>query len=274
MVCTQCHDHPYDPFTQNEFYEFYAFFNNTDWTGIFVDEFPNDAEKRIVERHEKWKEIKDVLDRQVTDKNLATKLQGLLSRFRGQENSWGFTRVMMERPEKRRTTYVFDRGNFLTPDKERGVILPTTPAALPPIKPRPRFAPQTDEQKKKKEKPKQLPPDRLDLAKWLVDPAHPMTARVTVNKIWQHLFGNGICSQPQDFGSKSDLPTHPELLDWLAHFFMHDAKWSRKKMIREIVLSSTYQQSSHHRSDIDQTRLRQSFSGSPKPVSGGGGDRS
>ena len=247
--CTQCHDHPYDPFTQKDFYHFYAFFNNSDWTGIFIHDFPRDAEKRIEERYEKWKEIKDVLDRQVTDKNLATQLQGLLSRFRSQDNSWGFTRVVVEREEKRRKTYLFHRGNFLAPEKDLGVMLPGTPGIWPPLKPRPRFAPQTSEQKKKKEKPKQLPPDRLDLAHWLVDPMNPMTARVTVNKVWQHLFGNGICPQPQDFGSKGGLPSHPELLDWLAHYFVHDAKWSRKQMIREIVNSETYRQSSDYRDD-------------------------
>ncbi len=250
--CTQCHDHPYDSFTQKEFYQLYAFFNNTDWTGIYIDEFPNDAEKRIAERYEKWKEVKDVLDRQVTDKNLATQLQGLLSRLRGQDNNWGVTRVLVERKDKLRKTYLFSRGNFLTPAKKDGVILPGTSAAWPAMKPRARFVPQTAEQKKKKEKPKQLSPDRLDLAKWIVDPAHPSTARVTVNKVWQNLFGNAFCTQPQDLGSAGELPSHPELLDWLAHYFVHDAKWSRKMLIREIVNSKTYRQSSNHRMDTAQ----------------------
>ncbi len=248
--CTQCHDHPYDSFTQKEYYQLYAFFDNTDWTGIYIDDFPNDAEKRIAERYEKWKEIKDVLDKQVTDKNLATKLQGLLSRFRGQDNGWGVTRVLAERKENLRKTYLFSRGNFLTPAKKDGVILPGTSAAWPPMKPRARFAPQTDAQKKKKEKPKQLPPDRLDLAKWIVDPAHPATARVTVNKVWQYLFGNAFCTQPQDLGTAGESPSHPDLLDWLAHYFVHDAKWSRKTLIREIVNSRAYRQSSDHRADI------------------------
>lgn len=248
--CSQCHDHPYDPFTQKEFYQLYAFFDNVDWTGIFVDDFPPDAEKRIIERHEKWTEIKDVIDRQVTEKNLATKLQGLLSRFRGEDNAWGFTRVVVERDANRRKTYLFERGNFLTPDVKAGPVSPGTPAVMPPLKPRPRFASQTAAEKKEKAPQKPLPPDRLDLANWLTDPAHPTVARVTVNKVWQHLFGEGICDRPDDFGSKGDSPSHPELLDWLARYFVEDTHWSRKKLIRKIVTSATYRQSSTARPEV------------------------
>lgn len=248
--CTQCHNHPYDPFTQKEFYQLYSFFDNTDFDAIFIDEFPNDAEKRIIERHAEWTKLKDLLDRQVTDKNLATQLQGALSRLRRSDNTRGFTRVVTERKEKRRKTYLFSKGEFLRPDKSMGEIQPGTSAAWPVMKARQRFAPQTAEQKKKKEKRRQLPADRMDLAKWLIDPAHPATARVAVNKIWLHFFGRAICTQPQDLGVAGELPSHPQLLDWLAHHYIHDAKWSRKQLIREIVTSATYRQSSDQRAEL------------------------
>ena len=204
--CTQCHDHPYDSFTQKEFYQLYAFFNNADFDAIYVDDFPNDAEKKIVERYEEWKTTKDLLDRQVTDKNLATKLQGALSRLRGTDNSRGITRVLIERKDKRRDTYLFTRGNFLTPDKKTGKLQPATSATWPAMKPRPRFEKLTEDQKKKKVKAKPLAPDRLDLANWIVSKEHPMASRVTVNKIWQHLFGNALSTQAQDFGAAGDVP--------------------------------------------------------------------
>ncbi len=252
VACTQCHDHPYDSFTQKEFYQLYAFFDNADFDAIYVDEFPNDAEKKIIERYEEWKTTKDLLDRQVTDKNLATKLQGALSKLRGTDNARGITRVLSERQDKRRDTYLFTRGNFLTPDKKLGKLQPATSATWPAMKPRPRFEKLSEDQKKKKVKAKALSPDRLDLANWIVSPDHPMTSRVTVNKIWQHLFGNALSTQPQDFGAAGEVPSHAELLDWLAYYFINDAKWSRKKIIREIVLSSTYRQSSNYRSELTE----------------------
>lgn len=84
---------------------------------------------------------------------------------------------------------------------------------------------------------------RLELAKWLASPNNPLTARVAVNDIWQHLFGAGLVRTPDDFGSQGERPTHPELLDWLAHQFVQD-QWSRKRTIRRIVLSTLYRQSS------------------------------
>jgi mono/diheme cytochrome c family protein len=251
--CTQCHDHPYDSYTQKDFYQLYAFFNNTDFEAIYIDEFPDDAEKKIIERHEEWKNVKDLLDRQVTDKNLATQLQGALSKLRDTDNARGITRVLVERNEKRRDTYLFSRGNFLTPNTKLGKLQPSTSATWPPLKPRPRFEKLTEEQKKKKVEPKPLAPDRLDLANWIVSKEHPMTSRVTVNKIWQHLFGEALSTQPQDFGAAGEAPSHGELLDWMASYFMNDAQWSRKKMIREIVLSATYRQSSDYRDDLAGT---------------------
>ena len=85
---------------------------------------------------------------------------------------------------------------------------------------------------------------RLALAEWLVDPENPLTARVIVNRVWQHHFGEGLVSTPSDFGKIGAMPTHPELLDWLADWFVHDAKWSVKKLHRLIMTSQTYRRSS------------------------------
>tara|TARA_S200000501_G_scaffold5420_1_gene4718 strand:+ start:3241 stop:5571 length:2331 start_codon:yes stop_codon:yes gene_type:complete len=88
-----------------------------------------------------------------------------------------------------------------------------------------------------------LPKNRLGLSKWLFDPKNPLTSRVAVNNLWQQFFGMGIVATPSDFGNQGSLPTHPELLDWLAVTFIEEG-WDTKKMIKRIVMSSTYQQSS------------------------------
>jgi len=96
------------------------------------------------------------------------------------------------------------------------------------------------------------PADRLDLANWLIDPKNPLTPRVSVNQVWAHLFGRGIVPTVNDFGVRGDQPTHPELLDWLAWTYPRELDWSRKSLIRLIVNSATYRQSSHHRPELQE----------------------
>ena len=232
LACCQCHDHPYDSFRQKDFYGMYAFFNNADFAADFLKEIPEDAEKIRAERKKKWSNINDLLKRQVDDKNLSDDVQSQLSSLRTYDNSKGFTRFLTERSADRRPTWLFLRGDFLTPDKDAGQIDPAVPGSLPPLSPRGEVA------------------DRLDLANWLVEPENPLTARVQVNKVWQHLFGQALADQPQEFGSRGTAPTHPELLDFLASWFVHEAKWSRKKLIRLIVTSDTWKQSSVGRPEL------------------------
>ena len=148
--------------------------------------------------------------------------------------------VLAERSASRRDTHLLRRGDFLQPAEES--LQPGTPEVLPPLR--------TDDAN--------APASRLDLAKWLVGGENPLPPRVTVNHMWLHLFGEGLVGTVNDFGIKGEEPSHPKLLDWLA-VELRRLGWCRKAMIKLIVMSSTYRQSSQHRSgmeDIDpQNRL-------------------
>ncbi len=127
-----------------------------------------------------------------------------------------------------RTSHIHVRGDFLRKGDE---VIAHTPAVLPALH---------AEDKR---------PSRLDLARWIVSRNNPLTARVAANRVWQYLFGEGLVSTPEDFGTRGDLPSHPELLDWLANRYI-ELGWSRKALIKEIVTSSTYKQSSKTRNDL------------------------
>ncbi len=126
--------------------------------------------------------------------------------------------VMAEqRDAQRRDTHWFNRGNFLDPGP---LVTPGVPALFGPAEVR----------------------DRLELARWMTAPEHPLTARTAVNRLWEQLFGRGLVESVEDFGSVGQPPTHPELLDWLAVRFSTTQGWSQKKLLREWVLSATYRQ--------------------------------
>ncbi len=130
------------------------------------------------------------------------------------------TFVQQERTDSQPVAHVLYRGLY---DQVRDEVRPNVPAILPPMA-------------------QSLPRNRLGLAEWLVDPANPLTARVTVNRFWQQLFGTGIVKTSEDFGSQGDPPSHPELLDWLAVDF-RESGWDVKKTMRLLVTSATYRQS-------------------------------
>jgi hypothetical protein len=133
------------------------------------------------------------------------------------------TPVMMDNPPyMHRASYVFERGNWLVKGNE---VTPDVPQSLNPF-------------------PSNAPRNRMGLAMWLTSKQNPLTARTMVNRVWEQLFGTGLAETLEDLGSQGVLPTHPELLDWLSYQFMNDDNWSVKKLIRTILMSSTYQQDS------------------------------
>ena len=148
------------------------------------------------------------------------------------------TLVMTELPQPR-ASVLFIKGDFTRPGE------PVTPGALEILPPLAGHSSSTSTLTGAA-----AAPNRLDLARWLFDPAHPLTARVMVNRIWQQYFGHGLVETENDFGSQGSLPTHPELLDWLATEFVAQ-KWSMKAIHRLIVTSDTYRQSSLARPDLD-----------------------
>jgi hypothetical protein len=131
------------------------------------------------------------------------------------------TVMVMKEREETRPTHVLHRGSFDAPGEEVSL---GTPAVLPPLS-------------------KKFPRDRLGLARWLTDGSNPLTARVTVNRFWQMFFGRGLVATTENFGSQGAVPTHPDLLDWLAIEFI-ESGWSVKALLRTIVMSSTYRQAS------------------------------
>ncbi len=288
--CAQCHDHKFDPIAQKEYYRLFAFLNNQDEPvlkvfdpsvdlGALTAEFNEVAAKlkaMIEARYEEiatWEKgmspefrsklaaaIKKAVAKPVVKRTLADNLaifgaivnpsdplRVLHDRYTELDtllHQGTTTMVMKELPQPRKTT-VFIKGDFTRPADE---VTPGTPAVLHAFE-------KTDAQ-----------PTRLDLARWIMSPKNPLTARVIVNRVWQQYFGRGIVETENDFGMQGTAPSHPELLDWLATEFIAK-KWSLKELHRIIVTSATYRQSSAQRADLRekdpnnyllarQTRLR------------------
>jgi hypothetical protein len=131
------------------------------------------------------------------------------------------TVMVMQESESPKQAFILKRGAYDAPGEK---VQPDVPAVLGPVA-------------------KHFPPNRLGLAQWLVDPANPLSSRVTVNRIWQMLFGIGLIKTVEDFGSQGEWPIHPELLDWLASHFIQ-SEWDIKDLLKTIVMSATYRQSS------------------------------
>lgn len=153
-------------------------------------------------------------------RTLQKKRSGLVQELIATMDTVSEVMVMEEMPAPR-PTFVLSRGQYDAPLEK---VEPTTPETIMPF-------------------PQQLPKNRLGLARWLFDEKHPLTARVTVNRYWQMIFGRGIVETAGDFGNQGALPSHPELLDWLAFQFREDG-WDVKKLLKLLVMSATYQQNS------------------------------
>lgn len=205
LECAKCHDHKYDAFSQRNYYEMYAFFNNVDEKGLQMDAVQAAKEKYFADAP------------YITITNEET--QGVLSfinKIKGDP-----VNVMVMNDNAPRETFIFNRGEYYALGKQ---VYPNTPEAIFPFQ-------------------ESLPKNRLGLAKWITDENNPLTARVFVNRIWAMLFGNGLVVTAEDFGVQGSLPTHPLLLDWLSKDFM-DHGWDIKYLLKKIILSATYQQSS------------------------------
>ncbi|MFO0811118.1 MAG: PSD1 and planctomycete cytochrome C domain-containing protein [Gemmataceae bacterium] len=269
--CCRCHDHKYDPLTQNEYYRLFAFFNNCDEPTLAVAPPDRVAKKEEIRKKVEELEASLKLDEvrvlgsipdaerethrdiyvihnldplQRTDRQKVTINRFIsgrepalkpkvteLNKLKSSEPKFASTMVVAERKTPR-ATHIMVGGDFT---RLGARVEPGVPAALPPL------ASST--------------PNRLDFARWLVDTKNPLTARVAVNRVWQAYFGKGLVETENDFGTQGSPPTHPELLDWLASEFMARG-WSLKELHRSIVSSATYRQSSriqNRQREVDPT---------------------
>lgn len=205
LECARCHDHKYDAISQKEYYEMFSFFNQVDEKGLQMDAVQAANQKFYA----------DPPNITITE----AETRDILSFVNLEEGKE--IKVMVMNDSAPRPTLLLNRGNY---DEPKDTVWAGTPARIFPFG-------------------EDLPRNRLGLAQWVTSKDNPLTARVFVNKVWGMLFGKGLVETAEDFGVQGSLPTHPELLDWLAADFMeHD--WDIKYLLKKIVHSATYQQSS------------------------------
>jgi len=220
--CARCHEHKYDPISQEDYYRMFAYFNNVPEWGVGPN---NGNSPPFIPVPKSWPNLTPEQNRAVTPAPVklrrARKTAGNGLK-RPQAGKAGTVMVMHEM-DKPRPTYLLKRGQYNMPDKSKR-LTPNVPDSLNPVSGPP-------------------PKDRLELARWLVQPNHPLTARVAVNRYWQQFFGTGIVKTSENFGSQGERPSHPELLDWLAVEFVRTG-WDVKAIQRLIVTSATYRQAS------------------------------
>ncbi|MCI0377397.1 MAG: DUF1553 domain-containing protein [Gemmataceae bacterium] len=289
MACANCHSHKFDPLSQEEYFQVFAILNQTQDSDQ-GDNSPNhpyltaeqaskraalekeqaELQKELAKLRPKLDEEQAAWEKEVAKDKLPKNLQAILNQDAKKRNPQQKeelanyfrstladiepvhkkmlnvkaelaqlqpvpTPIMKELPDgKKRTTKIHVRGDWLNLGKE---VKPGVPALFHPL-------------------PEGVPADRLALAKWLVDRRNPLTARVAVNRYWEQIFGVGLVETPEDFGLRSKLPTHPELLDWLAVEFQSPSPqpsprggeggmaWDVKKLLRLIVTSAAYRQTS------------------------------
>jgi len=266
LECSKCHDHKYDPLKMTDFYSLFAYFNSIDGEPQFQrPELPfeptltyvkPEAKSRYAMLAARASEIeKDIAalrtataesteyanwlaeepGRKRDEKLLDGYLKDHVEKFRQLEEQLASvqrdkgeisctTMIWKERKEPR-PAQVLNRGEY---DQPGASVERSTPPFLPPL-------------------PEGSPRNRLGLAQWLVSREHPLTARVAVNRFWQQVFGVGIVKTSDDFGSQGEAPSHPHLLDWLAVEFIQDG-WDVKQLMKRIVLSAAYRQTSRVRS--------------------------
>lgn len=202
VECAQCHDHKYDPISQEDYYRLFAFFNNSKEAG----------QESLKGNGLATSPILDITNAEV--KNILT--------FINSRDTSKISLSVMGENDTLRATHILNRGVYDAPGKV------VTASGLQAVM---------------KYDTAKYPRNRLGLAKWTLSKENPLAARVFVNQIWQEFFGRGIVKSTGDFGMQGELPTHPALLDWLAVDFM-DHGWDIKRLVKQIVTSATYRQSS------------------------------
>lgn len=250
VQCAQCHDHKYDPLTQKDYYSLFAFFNNIDAApetvrappaGIqppFISLGSKDQDKQLADLNQTLRDISNELKslKSEAKKELADdeksaiavkekQLKEAQKQFTNDRNALDReipkAMIMKEREEVRQT-FVMLRGEY---DKPGDEVSRAAPEFLPALQSAEEYA------------------SRMDLANWLVSRENPLTARTCVNRVWQQFFGVGLVKTSEDLGAQGEVPSHPRLLDYLATTFM-DSGWDIKALVKEIVMSQTYRQSS------------------------------
>ncbi len=241
--CANCHSHKYDPISQKEYYGLFAFFNGSQEVDL-----PTPPRAEEVEEYRKAKvgfdadqaklqsaladyEAKHPTARAAKEAEWTKLNQAVLDHAKRAPAPPQPKAMALADHPKPPATFVNVRGDFLRPGE--AVAAGFTPAILHELK------------------SANNAPTRLDLARWLVDPGNPLTARVHVNRMWQWLFGQPLVRTTNDFGTRGERPSHPELLDWLASEFVARG-WSQKQLIKTLVLSAGYRQSSRTRPELLQ----------------------
>ena len=223
LVCARCHTHKYDPIPQVEYYQMMAFFNSTaepSMDGNRYEYGPTVKAPADVAAWVRWEALKKKGEAGAKE----------LAEF---QKTFKPTLVAKELP-KPRETKLLERGEYNLPKGE-----PLQPGVFAVMG----------------EFPKDAPRNRLGLAQWLTARGHPLVSRVLVNRIWQRTFGEGLVRTPADFGLQGEQPTHPALLDWLA-VDLQDRGWNLKAMLKQMVMSRTFQQSSARRANVQDPENR------------------
>jgi hypothetical protein len=217
MSCARCHTHKYDPITQKEYFNLLAFFNSTAESPLDGNKYDHGPVMKAPASPKEWEALAS-------------------SDGKEQEAAKSFTTTTLIAQElpKPRVTKILKRGEYHSPIGE--ALNPDVPAIMGNF-------------------PEGAPRNRLGLAQWLTGDKQPLVTRVLVNRMWQRVFGYGLVRTPEDFGLQGEQATHPELLDWLAVEF-REKGWDLKHILRLMVTSQTFKQSSQFRTNLDDPENR------------------